>query len=1000
MTDSPPAARPRGYDLLLAVLVVAFAFLAASFAARNSDLFLHLASGRLLAHGDYTFGADPFSCTTAGVYWANHAWLFDLFLYLGYNHLGGAGVVVVKALAVGCLAELLLRLSRVNGKPFWVAAGCVVLSVLAMSPRLQLQPVCLSLLLLAGCLALLRAGGRPAYLLPALVALWVNLDAWFLLGPLLVGLFILGQRLAPAGPRVPLWLLPACLLACLLSPHHAHALALPAELSPTAWQSPLRHDPRFAHLFASPWAVAQAGGPTLALAAQVVLLALGALSFAVNPAGLRDWRFVVWLAFALLAAALARAAPFFAVVAGPVAALNFADRLPAGFLLRPGRAAVTAACLALMALTWPGWLQGVRRGDRGLAWAVTPNPSLRRAANTLAGWRHDGALPAAARVFAPHPDVAHYCAWFCPGVKGFVDSRLPLFLAVADDYRQLCRLLDGGAPGPEHDLLRRHGIACAVLYDPDLRRLGPALRQAERAPDWDLLRIDGRAVAVGFRGAAHPLPAVLRFDADRLAYSPADADALPAAPDEGAAGLAQPPSWLGTLLRRPPGPSWEADAAAVYLRLFEDAGPAQRQAQARRVLGRYAAGLAGLPALPSGIAGVAARLAGGGAFLPGLDDRPPALPLLSVRAARAALAGRRDPAAWLVLAQAYRELERTTTEAATDGRLPLLARVRQVQTAAALLQAVNLDPGLAVAHEALALQLADTGRLDLALLHREAQLRLVRQARRPTGADPAGHAESLARLERGVAQMRKALQDAENRYFVHSQSLAGDPLSRARLAVQLGLSGKAVDVLLKSSPDLYGVAGLRLLLDLLLLTGRAEEARVLLDREEMRRHPDGLGWYDLPADVARPPWGYPLLAYDWFDLCCRAAAGQYGGIAVPAGRLRDRLRPPPGRAGTEPAGIAWRLASEVGLGAAPGSALPRFLRRLDREAAAAPLARAMFAGDLHVLEGMLLLESGRPTPAAAHLKKALTLYRPAGRGAGLTLARRYLQRINHENKND
>src|SRR5262249_16590607 len=81
------AHRSRWPEILLAALVLAFAFLAASFAARNSALWLHLATGRLLARGEYVFGADPFAYTTKGVYWANHAWLFDLALYAGFQTL-------------------------------------------------------------------------------------------------------------------------------------------------------------------------------------------------------------------------------------------------------------------------------------------------------------------------------------------------------------------------------------------------------------------------------------------------------------------------------------------------------------------------------------------------------------------------------------------------------------------------------------------------------------------------------------------------------------------------------------------------------------------------------------------------------------------------------------------------------------------------------------------------------------------------------------------------
>src|SRR5438874_3419956 len=47
-------------DRTLTAIALALAFLLASFAIRNSDFWMHLASGRLLAHGEYHFGVDPF----------------------------------------------------------------------------------------------------------------------------------------------------------------------------------------------------------------------------------------------------------------------------------------------------------------------------------------------------------------------------------------------------------------------------------------------------------------------------------------------------------------------------------------------------------------------------------------------------------------------------------------------------------------------------------------------------------------------------------------------------------------------------------------------------------------------------------------------------------------------------------------------------------------------------------------------------------------------------
>src|SRR5581483_9120821 len=148
----------RSFDFVLIGLVLAFAFLAASFAVRNSDFWLHLASGRLLADGRYTFGVDPFAFTTENQYWANHAWLFDWPLYLIYNRLGeqlgGSVLVVLKALLVSLLALILLSVRRPESRLGWPIL-CTLLAVLAMSPRLLLHSTCISYFLLALTLWLL-----------------------------------------------------------------------------------------------------------------------------------------------------------------------------------------------------------------------------------------------------------------------------------------------------------------------------------------------------------------------------------------------------------------------------------------------------------------------------------------------------------------------------------------------------------------------------------------------------------------------------------------------------------------------------------------------------------------------------------------------------------------------------------------------------------------------------------------------------------------------------
>src|SRR5438105_8450039 len=53
----------RRLDWVLLAVGIALTFLVASFAVRNTDFWMHLATGRLLASGGHQFGTDPFAYT-------------------------------------------------------------------------------------------------------------------------------------------------------------------------------------------------------------------------------------------------------------------------------------------------------------------------------------------------------------------------------------------------------------------------------------------------------------------------------------------------------------------------------------------------------------------------------------------------------------------------------------------------------------------------------------------------------------------------------------------------------------------------------------------------------------------------------------------------------------------------------------------------------------------------------------------------------------------------
>jgi tetratricopeptide (TPR) repeat protein len=921
-------------DVLLVALGLAFAFLAGSFVARNSDVWLHLATGRLIASGNYSFGTDPFCYTTADRYWANHAWFFDLAMYFTLNSLGGGGLVVLKALAVCGIAGVMFL--TVRNSQVWLTASCVLLAMLALSPRLLLQPTVVSFLCLGLSLYCLQVGGRRLRAVPVIIALWVNIDSWFILGPALVLLFWIGRRISPERatlPPWPIWLFPASLGACLLSPHHVFAFTLPLELSPSVWTSEFASDPRFAGVFASPWhwaPLGAAGGHSLAAWAFFALLLLSAVSFVVNVKALRSWRGVVWVPFALLAMWQLRLIPFFAVIAGPITALNLGEVVPENAYRRVGRGVVLLTSIVLVVLGWFGMTNGFRNRDRGAAWAVHTDPTLEHTASQLAVWRKENSVPADVHVFATFPDVGHYLSWFAPGERSFLDSRLQLFAPLARDFADISRSV-GMLPGKvEHtqELLDKHHIAAVVLHDTDFGRMTRGLREASL---WELLHVYGAAVLLVPKDSPY---AANKFVPERAAFGTASELRIA---KSGPRTMTEPrPFWELQRGRGRKG-SWEADAAMVFLRLFEESKASS-----------------------------------------------PALPLLAIRAARVGTeTDPNDPVAWLALGGAYLLLGENAWHKETGGALTPLEHIRFVQIVTALTQAVLLDPDSLLslrARESLAEIYRRSGAIDLAYRHASAALRIIQRAGPQSGETAEAFTKRIASVTAGVTELESQMLDAENRFLVRTLSLSGDPLARARIAQRFELKQRAIDILLKSHADLYGIEGLRLLADLLLQTGQAAECRILLDRIA-QKNPDALGEYSMPGkplpDGTR--WEYRFHALDWLDLCQCAAAGRYDAADAAIDRLLMQMQKEQ-KLGTPQLNVALtkQLLFEPGLWAPPTTPLAP-LASLHHGAFLMNLLQQLrflsaIQADLMTIAGLLELERGEPGEADRRFEAALARY--------------------------
>jgi hypothetical protein len=998
---------------LWTLLVAALAFLLASAAATNSDLWMHLARGRLLAHGDYARATDPQLIPGLP---PSHSWLYDLVCYGVYSTVGELGLMIGKALFVAVFAVVLLRFSRASGA-WWVAALGTALALLVMGIRLPLRPVTVSYLFMTLALGFVgyrdtlsaKGGSLLRSLAPLLVlfVVWANVDSWFLLGLGTVALVWLGEILDAAfGAPEQHGSWPALLArrglclallaaVCLLNPALLDAFTLPAELTAGHTASSALSAVK---VVTSPFQTAYVFnlGLTPAGLAYFPLLGLSLLSFALVLPRWSWRRFLPWLGLALLSAAQLSTVPFFAVAAGPVLAWNIQDylqrrseaarrRAPAWHRESVLGPALTGMLLVVLVVcAWPGWLQSPPFEPR--RWAIETPPSLPRGAETVRDWLQRGQLPPQARGLHLSAESAYAFAWFCPEANGVHDDRLASALhgdrdaAIGFDKR-----------------MRADGISYVIVHDPDRYRFFAGMQNLLANPQrWPLLHMQGYLAIFGWRdpaaGAASDPFEHLELDLNRLAFHPDESERDHEAPSD---QEPQPRRWWEAFWKAVPPRPLAQEEATLHL-LHADAllpSASRRHQEAWQTcqltgLAGAAAGWSGTPGLfdacvratflePApldlsryGAMPVLDQMAHAALvrFVQQRDDTSPALLYLALRATRRGLAVNPNNAqAYLVLGETYLRLLHHTRERAWAEQLPELRQLRQSQAAAALNQAVLLKPDFAQAHFSLSKLYGEMRCLDLTVEHLHTYLKLIEE----TGDSGGVGAEQLAAYLKELDHLARELDRREHKFVVETTGRkVGD---RAARAWQDGLAAKARDLLLESNIAAFGSEGMKLELELLLRTGRAREVR------------DWSAEAD-PNALLRQPFAYHMLR-----TCAHAALGDYAAAREECKELSremTEIRLASGETISLRTTMALLIGKRILKDQSRGTSVPDLLiQTADRfvfQQGIMERAQALRReADLKVLQGLLALEEGDTLEAEVAFREALSVWKNAASGGGL-----------------
>src|SRR3990172_8753605 len=211
---------PRLGDILFIALFVAVIGLGPRLLNQDGDLGRHLTIGEYILDNGNIPTRDLFSHTLAGAALTPHEWLAQV-IFAGANRLGGLdGVVIFSALLIAVTFTLVYRQCYQRSRIALVSLAWAIVGAAAASLHWIARPHLFTLLmtlLWIGELERIRLGDRPRWwVLPILMLLWANLHGGFLVGFVIMGIYLISLRFSLTRKVLAIGIISA--LATLINP--------------------------------------------------------------------------------------------------------------------------------------------------------------------------------------------------------------------------------------------------------------------------------------------------------------------------------------------------------------------------------------------------------------------------------------------------------------------------------------------------------------------------------------------------------------------------------------------------------------------------------------------------------------------------------------------------------------------------------------------------------------------------------------------------------------
>jgi hypothetical protein len=164
---------------------------------RDGDTGYHIRTGEFIVQNWTIPERDIFSFRSPPVPWVAHEWLSEIIMAIVHRVSGLTGVVIFFSFIIATTYFLLFRMLRQESRDLLLGALIACFAAVSSTPHWLARPHIFSLALTVIWYHLLndfqyRQKNR-LFLLPLLTLLWVNLHGGYIVGILLLGIYVFGN---------------------------------------------------------------------------------------------------------------------------------------------------------------------------------------------------------------------------------------------------------------------------------------------------------------------------------------------------------------------------------------------------------------------------------------------------------------------------------------------------------------------------------------------------------------------------------------------------------------------------------------------------------------------------------------------------------------------------------------------------------------------------------------------------------------------------------------